>query len=377
MTTAEAVTPTAVRARRPKRLPSGWHLVLVPIALLMATPLVWMLITSLSTLEETRRFPPQLPSSLHWHNYVQAWTDSPFGRWLINSTVVSTTCVISNLVLCSLAGYAFARLRFPGRRLLFFATLATLMVPFQVVMIPTLLIVKHLGLVDTLPALIVPNLVTPFGIYLLRQFFVSLPFELEEAALIDGAGRLRILRSVLLPLMGPPLSTLAVLTFLTVWNDFLWPLVVTSSPNVMTVQLGLSTFQSAHFTNWPVLMAGTLLSQLPVLLLFVLGQRFFVSSIATTGIKYPDSCRDGPMGSDVSSARAQLAPVEAERLSDEVRDPHPREPRPVGTSHVAVHGRRSGYVGGVPRRRRPAVRCAAGGDLGLWRVRHGRGARCP
>jgi multiple sugar transport system permease protein len=251
----------------------------------MATPLVWMLITSLSTLEETRRFPPQLPSSLHWDNYVQAWTDSPFGRWLINSTIVSTTCVISNLVLCSLAGYAFARLRFPGRRLLFFAILATLMVPFQVVMIPTLLIVKHLGLVDTLPALIVPNLVTPFGIYLLRQFFVSLPFELEEAALIDGASRLRILRSVLLPLMGPPLSTLAVLTFLSVWNDFLWPLVVTSSPDVMTVQLGLTTFQSAHYTNWPVLMAGTLLSQLPVLLLFIVGQRFFVSSIATTGIK--------------------------------------------------------------------------------------------
>jgi multiple sugar transport system permease protein len=259
--------------------------VLAPTGLLMATPLVWMLITSLSSLEDTRRFPPRLPSTLHWHNYVQAWTDSPFGRWLVNSTIVSTTCVVSNIVLCSLAGYAFARLRFPGRRIVFLAILATLMVPFQVVMIPTLLIVKHLGLVDTLPALIVPNLVTPFGIYLLRQFFLSLPIELEEAALIDGAGRLRILRSVLLPLMGPPLSTLAVLTFLSVWNDFLWPLVVTSSPNTMTVQLGLSTFQSAHFTNWPVLMAGTLLSQLPVLLLFVIGQRFFVSSIATTGIK--------------------------------------------------------------------------------------------
>jgi multiple sugar transport system permease protein len=266
-------------------MPSVWHLVLIPTALLMATPLVWMFITSVSTLEETRRFPPQLPSSLDWHNYVQAWTDSPFGRWLINSSVVSVTCVLSNIVLCSLAGYAFARLRFPGSRLLFFAILATLMVPFQVVMIPTLLIVKHLGLVDTLPALIVPNLVTPFGIFLLRQFFLTLPIELEEAALIDGASRLRILRSVLLPLMGPPLSTLAVLTFLSIWNDFLWPLVVTSSPNTMTVQLGLSTFQSAHYTNWPVLMAGTLLSQLPVLLLFVAGQRFFVSSIATTGIK--------------------------------------------------------------------------------------------
>jgi multiple sugar transport system permease protein len=199
--------------------------------------------------------------------------------------MVSVTCVVSNLVLCSLAGYAFARLRFPGSRLLFIAILATLMVPFQVLLIPTLIIVKHLGLVDTLPALIVPNLVTPFGIYLLRQFFLTLPVELEEAALIDGAGRLRILRSVLLPLMGPPLSTVAVLTFLSVWNDFLWPLVVTSSPSTMTIQLGLATFQSAHFTNWPVLMAATLMSQLPVMLLFLAGQRFFVSSIANTGIK--------------------------------------------------------------------------------------------
>ncbi len=258
---------------------------LIPLAAVMGAPLVWMLVTSLSTREDTRHFPPRLPSSLHWHSFAQAWTESPFARWMLNSTVVSLTCVISNLVLCSLAGYAFARLRFPGSRLAFFGILATLMVPFQVVMIPTLIIVKHLGLVDTLPALIVPNLVTPFGIYLLRQFFLSLPVELEEAATIDGAGRLRVLGSILLPLMGPPLSTVAVLTFLTVWNDFLWPLVVTSSPNSMTVQLGLATFQSAHYTNWPVLMAGTVLSQLPVLLLFVLGQRFFVSSIANTGIK--------------------------------------------------------------------------------------------
>ncbi len=245
--------------------PSAWHLVLVPLAVVMAIPLLWMLVTSLSTLAETRRFPPGLPSSLHWVNYANAWTGSPLGQWLLNSTIVSVTCVVSNLFLCSLAGYAFARIRFPGSRLLFVALLATLMVPFQVLMIPTLLIVKHLGLVDSLPALIVPNLVTPFGIYLLRQFFLSLPAELEEAALIDGAGRLRILTRILLPLMGPPLATLAVLTFLTTWNDFLWPLVVTSSPNVMTVQLGLSSFQSAHFTKWPILMAATMLSQLPVL----------------------------------------------------------------------------------------------------------------
>ena len=267
------------------RVPSAWHLVLIPLALVMLVPLIWMFVTSVSTLAETRRFPPGLPSTLHWESYAQAWNDSPLVHWLVNSTIVSVTCVVSNLVLCSLAGYAFARIPFAGSRVLFLAILATLMVPFQVVMIPTLLIVKDLGLVDSLPALIVPNLVTPFGIYLLRQFFLSLPAELEEAAIIDGAGRLRILFSILLPLMGPPLSTVAVLTFLNVWNDFLWPLVVTSSPETMTVQLGLASFQSAHFTNWPVLMASTLLSQLPVLLLFLLGQRYFVRSIATTGIK--------------------------------------------------------------------------------------------
>jgi multiple sugar transport system permease protein len=267
------------------RRPSAWHLVLLPLAFAMLLPLLWMLVTSLSTLAETRRFPPGLPSSLHWHNYATAWVQSPFARWLLNSGVVAVTCVVSNVVLCSLAGYAFARIPFAGSKLLFLGILATLMVPFQVVMIPTLLIVKHLGLVDSLPALIAPNLVTAFGIYLLRQFFLSLPAELEEAAIVDGAGRLRILTTILLPLMGPPLSTLAVLTFLQVWNDFLWPLVVTSSPETMTVQLGLATFQSAHFTNWPVLMAGTLMSQLPVLVLFLLGQRYFVRSIATSGLK--------------------------------------------------------------------------------------------
>jgi multiple sugar transport system permease protein len=272
-----------VRKRRNR--PSPWHLVLFPLALVMITPLLWMVLTALSTREQTLRFPPGLPTSPHWANFSDAWTEVPFGHWLLNSAIVATTCVISNLLFCSMAGYAFARIRFFGSKILFIILLATLMVPFQVVMIPTLLIVKHLHLVDSLPALIAPNLETAFGIYLLRQFFVSLPTELEEAAMIDGAGRFRVLFSILLPLMGPPLSTLAVLTFLWTWNDFLWPLVATSSPNVMTVQLGLASFQGAHFSNWPVLMAGTLISQLPVLLLFLFAQRYFVSSLATTGIK--------------------------------------------------------------------------------------------
>jgi multiple sugar transport system permease protein len=280
---APVTRPPAQRRRRHR--PSGWHLVLAPLALVMAMPLLWMVLTSLSSLEDTRRFPPGLPSALHFENFSQAWTEVPLGHWLLNSAIVSVVCVFSNLVLCSLAGYAFARIRFVGRRVLFILLLATLMVPFQVVMIPTLLIIKYLGLVDSLPALIAPNLATAFGIYLLRQFFVSLPVELEEAAVLDGAGRVRILFGILLPLMGPPLTTLGVLTFLWTWNDFLWPLVVTSSPEVLTVQFGLASFQGSHFTNWPVLMAGTLISQLPVLVLFLLGQRYFVSSIASSGIK--------------------------------------------------------------------------------------------
>ena len=280
-----AADPASEPHRRRRFVPSGWHLVLFPVAFVMAVPLLWMALTSLSTLEDTRRFPPGFPSSLHWHNYVDAWTGSPFAHWLLNSGIVAVTCVLSNLLFCSTAGYAFARIRFPGSRIVFLVLLATLMVPFQVTMVPTLLIIKFLGLVDTLPALIAPNLVTVFGVFLLRQFFLSLPVELEEAAMIDGVGRFRMLFQVLLPLMGPPLSTLTVLTFLSVWNDFLWPLVITSSPETMTIQLGLATFQSAHFTNWPQLMAATLLSQLPILVIFLVAQRFFVRSIATSGIK--------------------------------------------------------------------------------------------
>ncbi len=272
---------TAPRSRRP----SAWHLLLLPLAVVMLTPLVWMVVTAVSTNAEARQFPPVLPSSIQWSNFSAVWTGSPFGRWLVNTAIVSVVVVISNLVLCSLAGYAFARLRFRGSGLAFMLLLATLMVPFQVVLIPTLLIVKSFGLIDTLGALIVPNLVTAFGIFMMRQFFLALPPDLEEAGRIDGASRLGVFLKILVPLMGPPLATLAVLTFLSIWNDFLWPLVAIQNPDNMTMQLGLSTFQGAHLTDWPLLMAATLMSQLPVIILFLIGQRMFVRSIASSGIK--------------------------------------------------------------------------------------------
>ena len=283
---AHPAEPAAWRTAARLRWPfSPWHLVLLPVALIMAVPFFWMVFTSIQTLAESRTFPPQLPDHPQLSNYVDAVRDAPFGRWLLNSTVVASCAVAGNLLFCSLAGYAFARIRFFGRGLMFAVMLATLMVPFQVVMIPTLLIVRDLGLSDSIGALIAPNLITPIGIFMLRQFFLTLPIELEEAARMDGASRLGVLFKVVLPNAKPVLATLAVITFLWSWNDFLWPLIAVSSPNQMTLQLGLASFQGAHQTNWPLLMAGTLLSQLPMIAVFLVAQRYFVRSMAYTGLK--------------------------------------------------------------------------------------------
>jgi len=264
---------------------SGWHLMLLPLALVMLAPMVWMLLTSVQTLAETEHFPPVLPSGVRWQNYTDVLQLSQFPRWFLNSMIVTVVVVLSNLLLCSLAGYAFARIRFFGRDVVFILVLATMMIPFQVVLIPTFLIVRRIGLIDTLGALIVPNLAGAFGIFLLRQFFKTLPVELEEAARIDGASRLGILFKIVLPLSGPVLATLAVVTFLWTWNDFLWPLVTISSSNNMTVQLGLLTFQGAHKTNTNLLMAANVMSIAPVLVLFFVLQRYFIRGIATTGLK--------------------------------------------------------------------------------------------
>ncbi len=270
------------------RLPfSAWHLVLFPLALIMLAPLLWMVVTSLETFAETQRFPPVLvPHGIHWSNYPNALRAEPFGRWFLNTTIVTTAVVISNLFLCSLAGYAFARIKFFGREVLFLLIIATLMIPFQVVMIPTFLIVRKLGLIDTLGALIVPNLANAFGIFMLRQFFRTLPVELEEAARIDGASRLGILFKIVLPLSTPALATLGVITFMWTWNDFLWPLIaIINNQHAVTLQLGLTQFQGAHQTEWNLLMAGNVMSMIPMLVLFFAAQRFFVRGIATTGLK--------------------------------------------------------------------------------------------
>lgn len=264
-----------------------WHLFLAPLAVVMLLPLVWMVVTSLETEAQTFHFPPILwPGTLRFENYLNVLRDSAFGTWFWNTTVVTVTIVLSNLVLCSLAAYAFARMRFLGRGVVYFLLLATLMVPLQVVLIPTFLIVKDLGLIDRLGALIVPHLASVFGIFLLTQFFRTLPIELEEAARIDGASKLSILLRIVIPLSLPALATLAVIQFMWTWNEFLWPLVtILTNQDAFTLQLGLATFQGAHQTQWHLVAAANIMSMLPILALFLLAQRYFVRGIATQGLK--------------------------------------------------------------------------------------------
>ena len=251
---ASDLTNSAPEAPTPKRLRlpfSPWHLVLIPLSFLLVLPLVWMLVTSLQTTSESNRFPPVLPQHPRLQNYPDAWATAPFGHFFLNSALVTLVVLMSNLVLCSLAGYAFARIRFLGRGILFATLMATLMVPFQVSMIPIFLIVKWFGdnvwyglVVDHIGALMLPNLATVFGIFFLRQFFLTVPVELEDAARVDGTSRLGVLVKIVLPLSLPALSTLAALTILTSWNDFLWPLIAVTSPDQMTVPLGLATFRA-------------------------------------------------------------------------------------------------------------------------------------
>jgi multiple sugar transport system permease protein len=252
----------------------------------MLVPLVWMVIVSLETEQDARSFPPVLiPSSVHFSNYTAAWNAVPFGHFFLNSALYALATVAGNLLFCSLAAYAFARIRFRGRNVLFVVLLATLMVPYQVLLIPTFLIVKKLGMVDTVGGLIMPNLCTAFGIFMLRQFFRTLPIELEEAARIDGTSRLGILFKIVLPLSLPALATLGIIQFMWSWNDFLWPLIIIDTASHAPLQLGLSTLQGAHSRQWNLLMAGTVMSQIPMLAVFLFAQRWFIRSIAYTGIK--------------------------------------------------------------------------------------------
>ncbi|WP_406836101.1 carbohydrate ABC transporter permease [Streptomyces sp. AHU1] len=268
------------------RRPSGWHLLLAPLTLCFALPLVWLVLSSVMSDAEINRFPPALwPKGIDLSGYRYVLGNAMFPRWFANSLAVAVAAVLSNLLLGALGGYAFARMRFAGSRVLLTLMLATMVIPFQLTMIPTFLVMKELGLIDTLGALIVPSLVTPFAVFLFRQFFLGLPREMEEAAWIDGCSRLRVLFSIVLPLARPALATVAVLTFLSTWNDLSWPLIAINHDTRYTLQLGLTTFQGQHHTRWSAVMAGNVITVLPVLVAFLLAQKTFVQSLTSSGLK--------------------------------------------------------------------------------------------
>lgn len=264
------------------------YAVLLTVAASMLLPFVWMVSTSLKRRDEVFRFPPEfIPSQPQWGNYPHVLTmpAAPFFLFFGNTLFVTLAVVAGQVFFCSLAAYAFARLRFVGRHALFLAFLATMMIPGQVTMIPTFSLVAKLGWINTYWALIVPGLSSAFGIFLLRQFFMTLPKDLEDAARVDGAGEWQVYRRIILPLSKPALMTLAVFTFMGTWTDFLWPLLMTNSLAMRTLEVGLAVFKTSFETDYPKQMTASVLVMLPVLLVYIFTQRYFTRGIALTGIK--------------------------------------------------------------------------------------------
>jgi multiple sugar transport system permease protein len=257
---------------------------LIVAAALILLPLAIVLLTSFAPPEATTSA-AMSGGSFTWENYRQAWQIGNFLLAFANSTLVALAVTGLQIITSALAGYALARLSFRGRQFLLFSIVATLVIPFQLLVIPIFLVLKWLGAIDTYWALILPTAASGFGIFLMRQFFASIPIELEEAAALDGANRWQILMQIVLPLSRPALVTLFLLTFIGEWNDLFKPLVFTTSPELKTVQLALAGFQEEFTNSWPLLMAATVIATIPVVVLFLLGQKQLIQGISTTGIK--------------------------------------------------------------------------------------------
>lgn len=288
-TTAAAVPSTAPANRRDggRRGVPVVYLVLAAGLVLMVTPFLWMLLGSLKPDAEIRRVPPTwLPESPSADNYSTLFDRLDFPQYFFNSALVAVAVTLGNLVFASMVGYALAKLEFRGKRIVFALVLGTLMVPGMATFIPQFVLVSNLNLTNTYPGLILPFLVAPFGIFLMRQYMSGLPNDLIAAARVDGAGELRIFAQVILPLCGPALATLAILTFLASWNNFLWPLVVAQTEDKYTLPVALALYSvGQNRAEYGLLLAGAVVVVVPVLLIFLALQRYFVQGVATTGIK--------------------------------------------------------------------------------------------
>jgi multiple sugar transport system permease protein len=282
------IRPAKVGMRAQTAVVHGFsYFILILIGLTMLIPFIWMISTSLKNLAQAQVYPPQwIPNPPLWSNYRDVMTQVPFGKFIINSFKISIVSVIGQVITCSTAAYALARLNFKGRNVIFVLLLSTLMIPYQVVMIPQFLIFKSLGWVNTHLALTVPFwLGGAFGTFLLRQFFLSLPTELGDAAKVDGCNPFHTYWRIYMPLTKPAIATLAVLTFMSRWNDLLGPLIYLNRPEMMTVTAGLSYFQGQYYADMPLLMAGSVISLIPTLTLFAFAQRYFVQGMVLSGLK--------------------------------------------------------------------------------------------
>ena len=256
------------------------------LAIPMVVPFLYMVSTSLMDEFEALRSPPALlPAHVQWGNYPAALTALPFGRFFLNTAIFAGCVVVGQVATSATAAYAFARLRFPGRDRLFLAYLAVLMVPAIVLLIPRFLFINALGWVDSYAGLISTELVSVWGIFLLRQFFQTIPRDLEDAARLDGAGEWAIFWRVVLPLSRPALATLAVFAFVDQWKNFLWPLIATRSTEMGVVEVGLAAFHGLYYANWPYQMAAAVTAVVPLLLVFFAAQRYFMRGIQLTGLK--------------------------------------------------------------------------------------------
>ena len=281
----------AIAARRSPNAESplfkwGTVIVLAAIALVIVFPFIWMLFTSFKPETQIAQYPPKLfPDTWTLENYVNVWSRIPFARLLLNSVILAGGVTAISLLLDAMAAYALSRLDFPGRDVIFIVILIALMLPFQVMFIPLFVIVHDLGMLDSYSGLIVPRATNAFGIFMLRQFFMTLPRELDEAARIDGTSEWGIFWKIIVPLSGPALATLAIFHFMYNWNDFLWPLLITSSTEMRTLPAGLALFVGQHVVEYGVVMAGAVLTLLPLLVAFLFAQRYFIQGIAMSGIK--------------------------------------------------------------------------------------------
>lgn len=262
------------------------YVVLSGIGITMLLPLLWMVSTSLKDSGAVFTYPPQwIPKPVAWDNYLRAWNAVPFGRFYFNSVFVSIAVTAGQVFTSALAAYAFARLHFPGRDKLFFGYLATMMVPGSVTMIPVFILCRALNLIDTYTVLILPGIFSAYGTFMLRQFFMTLPHELEDAAKIDGCSLFGVFLRVTLPLSKPALATLVTFTFVGSWGSYMWPLIVTNSIDLKTLPIGLASFQGLYSTDWTLLMAGSVIVVIPVIVVFLLNQRYFVEGIQMGALK--------------------------------------------------------------------------------------------